>query len=180
MSANLFICGRIVWRAELKETESGKPMRSVLIASDGENMPSVHALIFGGDAGHAEKGDNIAAEGELEASIMERESKPTVSLSIMARWSKLTGHAGARQRRSEAQQTPNKEREQPADLYGGRGEDFGDHIPFWPPGEERMPGTDCIVCGEICTGVRPMDYLLIDPDDHAGKRVHTTCHLESG
>lgn len=35
--------------------------------------------------------------------------------------------------------------------------------------------TACVVCGEICTGARPTDYALVDPDDQAGKRVHTAC-----
>lgn len=39
--------------------------------------------------------------------------------------------------------------------------------------------TACIVCGRICTGTRPDIYVLVDPADQAGPRVHVEC-LEGG
>ena len=53
MSANLFVAGRIIWRAELKETKSGSSMRGVLVGLDdgGEApRPPCFVTIFGDDA----------------------------------------------------------------------------------------------------------------------------------
>jgi len=35
--------------------------------------------------------------------------------------------------------------------------------------------TLCVRCGTICTGTRPDQYRLVDPNDQAGPRVHTKC-----
>lgn len=107
-SAVLFVAGPTIWIAELKQTRNGSPMRGVLVAVDNGTegqepaCPPVFIRLFGSDAEHVKKGDHVAAEGTLEAEVGERDGKSVVRLSIMARWSRLTGHAGDRQRRSKA------------------------------------------------------------------------------
>jgi len=102
MSANLFVAGRIIWRAELKQTKNGRPMRSVLIATDEDNMPPVRALVFGDDAEHAAVGDFMSVEGSPEITVFEKNGETKPAVSMMARWSRLTGHGGQRQRKSAA------------------------------------------------------------------------------
>jgi hypothetical protein len=107
MTANLFVAGRIIWRADLKQTKKGTPMRSVLIAGDDENMPPVRALVFGDDAEHAAVGDWMSVEGDPEISTYEKDGEVKPAVSLMAKWSKLSGHGGQRQRKSQAQQRTN-------------------------------------------------------------------------
>jgi hypothetical protein len=102
MAANLFIAGRVTWRAELKQTKSGSAMRSVLIAADDDTMPACRALVFGDVAEHVQVGDYLSVEGAPEISTFEKNGEIRPALSMMAKWSRLSGHGGARQRRSEA------------------------------------------------------------------------------
>jgi hypothetical protein len=110
MTATLFASGRVLWCGELGPTKTDKPMRGCLVATSQERddtHPPVVVRQFGEEAQHVQTGDLLAAEGELEASIRERDGKPGVNLSIMARWCRLTGHAGQRQRKSQAAQRMN-------------------------------------------------------------------------
>ena len=127
MSANLFISGRIIWRADLKETRTGTSMRSDLIGSDDENMPPVRALIFGEEAEYANVGDFMSVEGPPEISTYEKNGEVKPAVSLMARWSRLTGHRVQRQRKSEAAKR-------------GRGD--SQRSPSGPPGPEPPPFDD--------------------------------------
>lgn len=131
MSASLFLAGRIIWRSEQKATRTGKPMRSILIASDEENMPPVRALVFGEDAEHAAVGDFISVEGPPEVSTYEKNGEVKLAVSLMARWSRLSGHAGARQRRSEAAKRRAEKRKS-----GDRQDAIDAFAPCGPPSPE--------------------------------------------
>lgn len=137
-TANLFIAGRIIWTGDLGETKTGSPMRGVLAAVDdaerGEEpkCAPVFVRLFGTEAEHAGKGDWLAAEGPLETSLREREGKPVVSLSIMAKWARLTGHRDARKQRSEAQTKKASGHQQPVPDTAtcGASPPFDDALPF--------------------------------------------------
>ena len=120
----LFVSGPVLWAGDLKTTKTGSPMRGVLVGLDRNEekpMPPCFVRVFGSDAEAVSKGDRLAAEGDLEAEVGERDGKPSVRLSIMARWSRLTGHAGDRQRRSEAAKraAANRGNDQPKGGFDG-------------------------------------------------------------
>lgn len=101
----LFVSRPVLWTGDLKNTKTGSPTRGVLVGLDRNEekpMPPCFVRVFGSDAEAVNKGDRLAVEGDLEAEVGERDGKPAVRLSIMAKWSKLTGYAGARQQRSKA------------------------------------------------------------------------------
>lgn len=131
MTANLFVAGRVIWRAELKQTKTSRPMRSVLIASDDENMPPVRALVFGEDAEHAAVGDFISVEGPPEISTYKKNGEVRPAASMLARWSRLSGHAGERRRRSEAAR-----RGADKQKGGGHQQAIGGFAPSGPPDHE--------------------------------------------
>ncbi|MDH3662685.1 MAG: hypothetical protein OEU92_22090 [Alphaproteobacteria bacterium] len=104
-TATLFVHGRIGWLSELRETNSGSAMRSALIFVDGgaeDESLGVFARVFGSDAEAMTKGDMIAVEGPVEIGLAEHKGESKPRLSVMARWSRLSSHAGDRRRRSEA------------------------------------------------------------------------------
>ena len=75
--------------------------------------PPVMAILFGSDAEHATKGDWLSVEGPLEASIREHQGRSVVGLSVMARWLRLTGHAGQRKQRSVKAKEAHEKRDEP-------------------------------------------------------------------
>ncbi|MEM9627813.1 MAG: hypothetical protein AAGA21_16370 [Pseudomonadota bacterium] len=96
-----YVSGRVCWAGELKKTRNDKPMRNVLIAP-GQDTPAVSVLLFGDEAERVNVGDSLAVEGPAEAKVWQKNGEdPKPSLSVLARWSKLTGRAGARQCRDQ-------------------------------------------------------------------------------
>ena len=126
-TATLYLNGKVIWCAELGRSKTDKPMRGVLVALSNDpddERPPCFVRLFGEDAEAVKAGDTLAAEGELEASLGERDGKPNVRLSIMAKWSRLTGHAGARRRRGRNRDDDRQPSAQPA--------------PSGPPGPEPL------------------------------------------
>jgi hypothetical protein len=81
-------------------TKNGQPMRSLLLAGDGDGE-RVSVLIFGDGAHEVEVGDRLAVEGKAEASIYAKTGEaPIAQLGIVASWWRPIGKAAARIRKA--------------------------------------------------------------------------------
>lgn len=95
--AVLLVSGPVLWVGDLKKTKNGRSMRQVLVGLDrGEEnpMPPCSVLAFGDDAEAVQKGDTFTAEGELELKLGDRDGKPSIRCSMMARRTMLSGLGG--------------------------------------------------------------------------------------
>jgi single-stranded DNA-binding protein len=90
------VSGIIVKQPELRTSAKGtKFLGMTLRVGDGDGATFCRVTVFGqlaeDLAPQAEKGARVSAEGALTADIYERDGKATPSLSIAARWARVSG-----------------------------------------------------------------------------------------
>lgn len=124
-----FATGRVVWVGELKQARNGQPMRSVMLSLDKDGQ-AVAVLVFGDEAAAVQAGDCMAAEGPVEAKLRTKDGETKAMLSLVARWTKLTGQAGQKvQFKRQAPAKPKQSKQQ--DLALAAQAPSGDYAPFY-------------------------------------------------